>query len=70
VIPMTPLEIAKRRRRMKTCLTCSDRIEINGVSYCEKDGKLIHPMLLDRNYQTECPDDIRRRNDEKRSKDV
>ena len=48
---MTPLERA--RQREKTCLTCESRIEINGVSYCEKDGKMLHPMLLQ--WPGPCP---------------
>ena len=42
---MTPLERAKQRR--KTCQTCESRKVINGASYCERDGKLLHPMLLE-----------------------
>lgn len=48
---MTPLERARQKR--KTCITCESRTEVNGVSYCEKDGKLLHPMLL--TWPGPCP---------------
>ena len=50
---MTPLEKAMQRQREKTCLTCNSRVEIGGVSYCKKDGKILHPMLLE--YPGPCP---------------
>ena len=62
---MTPLEIARQRAAMKTCLTCESRVEINGASYCEVDGKLLHPMLLDPKYPSECPIEIERRRTKK-----
>lgn len=56
---MTPLERA--RQRGKTCRTCESRTVINGVSYCEKDGKMLHPMLLQ--YPGPCPNEVRERNE-------
>ena len=59
---MTPLERASQRK--KTCKTCESRTEINGVSYCEKDGKMLHPMLLQ--WPGPCPieqSESRRAND-------
>ena len=50
----TPLEKARRRHKEKTCFTCEDRTVIDGVSYCEKDGKIIHPILLEEPYGP-CP---------------
>ena len=50
----TPLEMAQRRQKEKTCATCKDRTVIGGASYCEKDGKMLHPMLLENPYGP-CP---------------
>lgn len=55
----TPLERAQQRAQMKSCPDCEDRVEIRGASYCRKDGKLLHPMLLDRRYPLRCPDEIK-----------
>ena len=59
--PLTPLEKARMRSKGyngKTCPTCEDREEINGVSYCRKSGKLLHPYLLDARYPARCPHEI------------
>lgn len=61
-VEMTPLERARQRAQIKTCLTCEDRAKVGGASYCGKDGKLLHPMLLDPVYPSECPIEIERRN--------
>ena len=52
---MTPLELAKRRTAVKTCMKCADVEIIGGVYYCKKSGKIIHPYLLD--GVTKCPHD-------------
>ncbi len=49
----TPLEIAMERKK-KTCISCESRTEIDGVSYCKVDGKILHPMILEPPY-THCP---------------
>ena len=54
---MTPLEAARQRQQYRTCPTCEDRVEIGGASYCRRDGKLLHPMLLE--YPGRCPIEIR-----------
>ena len=59
--PLTPLERARMRSKCcnrKTCPTCEDREEIDGVSYCRKSGKLLHPYLLDARYTARCPHEI------------
>ena len=43
---MTPLEMAKQRTAIKNCQNCDDVEVIDGVAYCKKSGKLIHPYLL------------------------
>ena len=45
---MTPLEMAKKKTAVKNCQNCKDIEIVNGVAYCRKSGKLIHPYLLDR----------------------
>lgn len=62
-VGMTPLERARQRK--KTCKTCESRTEINGVSYCEKDGKMLDPMLLE--CPGPCPIEQRRLNDGRRN---
>lgn len=54
---MTPYEKALKKREKKTCITCSSRTVVNGASYCKKDGKLLHPMLLEPPYGG-CPIDM------------
>ena len=54
---MNPLEKAMQGLKTKTCLTCENRVEINGVSYCIESGKILHPMLLDPEYPSKCPHD-------------
>lgn len=49
----TPLEIAIEGKKKK-CINCESRIEIDGVSYCKVDGKILHPMLLEPPYSL-CP---------------
>ena len=56
----TPLEKARRRHKEKTCFTCEDRTVIGGASYCEKDGKMLHPMLLEKPYGP-CPIEYERK---------
>ena len=56
---LTPLERARLRRKEKTCLSCEYREEVNGVSYCRRSGKLLHPYLLDARYPTRCPHEIK-----------
>ena len=63
---VTPLEKARQRQMGKTCATCKERTVINGVSYCEKDGKLLHPFLLMEPYGP-CP--IEQRADGERKTD-
>lgn len=36
----TPLEIAMEKKK-KTCMSCESRTEIDGVSYCKVDGKML-----------------------------
>lgn len=51
----SPLEIAlESKGKQKTCASCQDRVNVKGVSYCKKDGKILHPMLLAEPY-AECP---------------
>lgn len=51
----SPLKVALEvRDRPKTCADCPDRTNVKGVSYCKKDGKILHPMLLVYPY-AECP---------------
>lgn len=57
----TPLEIALDSKK-KTCASCPDRVEVKGISYCRKNGKILHPMLLEKPYG-ECPIEQKRRND-------
>ena len=38
---MTPLEIALQQKAQ-----CNDTTEINGVLYCNKTGKIIHPSFV------------------------
>ena len=64
---MTPLEKARRRQREKTCAACEDRTIIDDVSYCEKDGKILHPMLLEKPYGP-CPIEYERRKPEDESR--
>ena len=53
VADLTPLERARLRQKRRTCTNCPDRVMIDGVSYCGRDGKLLHPMLLE--YPGPCP---------------
>lgn len=57
---LTPLEKAQRMKNRRTCLSCAEREEINGVSYCRESGKLLHPYLLDVEYPAICPHDIKK----------
>lgn len=57
---MTPLEKALQRHNTKSCLTCKDRAEIGGISYCQIDGKMIHPLLLNKHCYTRCPTEEQR----------
>lgn len=50
---MTPLEMAKKKTAVKNCQNCEDIEIINGVAYCRKSGKMIHPYLL--NDTAKCP---------------
>ena len=59
-VGMTPLEKALQRQNAKSCLTCKDRVEIGGIFYCQIDGKMIHPLLLNKQYYTRCPTDEQR----------
>lgn len=43
---MTPLEMTKQHTAIKSCQNCADMEIVNGVAYCRKSGKLIHPYLL------------------------
>ena len=54
---MTPLEIAKKRSAVKTCMNCADMEIVNGVAYCKRSGKLLHPYLLD--GVTKCPHEVK-----------
>lgn len=38
---MTPLEIALQQNAQ-----CNDTTEIRGVLYCNKSGKIIHPLFV------------------------
>ena len=38
---MTPLEIALQQNTR-----CNDTTEINGILYCNKSGKIIHPLFI------------------------
>lgn len=38
---MTPLEIALQQK-----MQCNDTTEIRGVLYCNKSGKIIHPLFV------------------------
>ena len=62
VADLTPLEKARARCDRKTCLICPDRAVIRKTSYCGVDGKLLHPMLLDPSYPSECLIEIEKRN--------
>ena len=53
---MTPLERAKQRKAVKNCLNCADMETVNGVAYCKKSGKLIHPYLLSKTAK--CPHEV------------
>ena len=57
---MTPLEKALQRHNTKSCRTCKDRVEIGGISYCQIDGKMIHPLLLNKQCYTRCPTEEQR----------
>ena len=54
---VTPLEKAKQKTAIKSCQNCADIEIINGVAYCKKSGKLIHPYLL--TGTTKCPHEIK-----------
>ena len=54
---MTPLEMKKQRTAVKNCQNCGDLEIINGVAYCKRSGKLIHPYLL--SEMAICPHDIK-----------
>lgn len=55
---MTPLEIALQQNTR-----CNDTIEINGVLYCNKSGKIIHPLFV-KNEKGRLVCDIRKCNSE------
>ena len=52
-INVRPIEMAKQRTAIKNCQNCTDIEIIDGVAYCRKSGKLIHPYLL--NDTAKCP---------------
>ena len=54
---MTPLEMAKRKTAIKNCQNCSEIELVNGVAYCKKSGKLIHPYLLA--DTAKCPHEVK-----------
>lgn len=54
---MTPLEMAKQKTAVKNCQNCADIEIINGVVYCKRSGKLIHPYLL--TDTAKCPHEIK-----------
>lgn len=54
---MTPIEMAKQRTAIKNCQNCADMEVIDGVAYCKKSGKLIHPYLL--TETAKCPYDVK-----------
>ena len=54
---MTPLEMAKQHTARKCCQNCADMEIVNGVAYCMKSGKLIHPYLL--TDTAKCPHEVK-----------
>lgn len=54
---MTPLERAKQHTAIKSCQNCADMEIVNGVAYCRKSGKLIHPYLL--TDKAKCPHEVK-----------
>lgn len=52
---MTPLEKARQREAaggIDYCDECEAFVVIHGTAYCERSGKLIHPIMLERGQGT------------------
>lgn len=54
---LSPLEIARQRQREKrlfSCHECENCVKVGGWWYCEDDGKMLHPMMLERFESFKC----------------
>lgn len=51
----TPLEIARERKsKIYTCLDCENCVKVGGWFYCEDDGKMLHPYMIERTNSIKC----------------
>lgn len=52
---LTPLEKARRREKtVYSCLECKKCVKVGGWWYCERSGKMLHPMMLERISPSTC----------------
>lgn len=60
---MTPLEYARQRQRenvLNSCHECQKCVKVGGWWYCEDSGKLLHPMMLERDGPLRCDRAVRK----------
>lgn len=65
---MTPLEVARTRQKepngVYSCLECGNCVKEGGWYYCKDDGKMLHPMMIDRISPLNCKRAIPKREEE------
>ena len=44
---MTPLEMAKKKRKTLSCRNCPKMEVVGNLAYCSVNGKILLPSLLD-----------------------
>lgn len=55
MLDLTPLEKARKREAtIYSCFECKKCVKVGGWWYCERSGKMLHPMMLERTSPSTC----------------